>query len=95
MKVSERINRAIAAKGWTQDEAAWELGVTRHSVNEVVMGRRRVTPAMAVRLATVFPDRGPAMRWLRYQALEDVTLAEQELHDWRTRYDPTRGRRNT
>lgn len=95
MTSGERLQRLLDAKGWTQEEASAELGVSRHSVNELVVGRRALSPEMAIRLETVF-DEGPSARqWLGLQAKADLERARKILRSFTTAYDKTRGRRNT
>lgn len=91
--VAERIRLLIDTSGWTQEEAAAELGVSRFSVNQLMQGRRTLTPTMAIRLAMVFDV--PAEALLKAQMREDLAAAREELEDWIIKYDKTRGRRNT
>jgi addiction module HigA family antidote len=59
-----------------QDKLAEALGVSRFTVNQVLNGRRGVTPEMALRLAHVLDT--SAEMWLNLQARVD-------LHDARRR----------
>jgi len=62
--------------GLTQDELAKRILVTRRRVNEIINGRRAVTPDTALRLAKLFnmsPD-----YWLNLQSKLDLWI---ELHD--------------
>ena len=63
----------------TQDRLAKALGVSRHSVNELINGKRGVTADMALRLSTVLgtdPD-----FWLNLQKDVDLHEARQKLGD--------------
>ena len=53
-KVSDVLRRHfLALDGITQESLGEALGVSRHSVNELMNGRRAVTAVMALRLARV------------------------------------------
>jgi len=55
----------IECNNLTQGEVAQSLGVSRLSVNQLVQGKRNVTPDMAQRLGRFFGN-GPAL-WLNMQ----------------------------
>ena len=60
----------------TQDQLAQALGVSRHSINELVNGKRGVTADMALRLARVLssdPD-----FWLNLQRDMDLYRARRK-----------------
>ena len=80
MTVAERIARLIDAKGWTQDEAAHALGVSRFTVNSLINGRRTLTPEMAVRMETVFETTADGL--LKQQVGELVAVARDDLALW-------------
>lgn len=61
----------------TQAELAKALGVSRFTVNQVLGGRRAVTPEMALRLGHVL-DTSPDM-WLKLQAQVDLYEARRAL----------------
>jgi addiction module HigA family antidote len=56
--------------GLTQGQLAQRLGVSRQSVNELISGKRSVTPDMAQRLGRFFGN-GPAL-WLNLQKSVDM-----------------------
>ena len=56
--------------GLTQTELARRIGVSRVTVNELLRGRRTLTPDMAHRLGRFFGN-GPGV-WLRMQANVDL-----------------------
>ncbi len=99
--VAETLANLLGASEWTQEEASRELGTSRVTVNQLLNGRRTLTPEMAVRLATVFPPtaegtrplpRPPtALQWLRLQAVEDLAAAEAALERWARAYTKERG----
>ena len=75
-KLEGAIERIMFNNDWTQDQLAARLGTSRLSVNQLVKGKRRITPEMAVRLEAVSDLE--AEGWMRLQMLVD-------LHDVRTR----------
>ena len=69
--------RFLKPLGLTQLALAEKLGVSRRRVNELVGGRRRITPDTALRLAACFHNE-PAF-WLELQAAWDVHQAMRSL----------------
>jgi len=69
--------RFLHPLGLTQQALADKLGVSRRRVNELVVGRRRITADTAVRLAACFRNE-PAF-WLELQAAWDVHQAMRKL----------------
>jgi addiction module HigA family antidote len=69
----------------TQTEAARRLGVSRRRVNELVQGRRAMTPDTAIRCAQVFGL--PAVDWLAMQSEWDSYAAWKQ---WRQAQQPAR-----
>lgn len=61
----------------TQTEAARRLGVSRRRVNELVQGRRAMTPDTAIRCAQLFGL--PAGDWLAMQSEWDSYAAWKQL----------------
>jgi addiction module HigA family antidote len=68
--------RVLGDMDITQDQLAEALGVSRFTVNQIINGRRAVTPEMALRLERVLDT--SAEMWLNLQAKVD-------LHDVRQR----------
>jgi addiction module HigA family antidote len=66
----------LAPLAMTQTEAARRLGVSRRRINELVQGRRAMSPDTAIRCAIAFGL--PAADWLALQADWDCHQA------WRT-----------
>jgi addiction module HigA family antidote len=62
--------RYLKPLGLTQLELAEALGVSRRRVNELVRGRRGVTPDTALRLASYFRT-GPEF-WMQLQLAWDI-----------------------
>jgi addiction module HigA family antidote len=62
-----------------QDDLATALGVSRFTVNQVLNGRRGVSPEMAVRLGHVLGT-SPEM-WMTLQAKVDLYHARNKLAD--------------
>lgn len=60
----------------TQAELAVRLGVSRPRLNQLLRGKRSITPDTALRLARFFGT--PAEMWMAAQARWDVAQAERE-----------------
>jgi addiction module HigA family antidote len=69
--------RFLRPLGLTQLALAEKLGVSRRRVNELIVGRRGVTPDTAVRLAAYF--RTEPEFWLQMQVAWDVHQAMKNL----------------
>ena len=69
--------RYLKPLGLTQLALAEALGISRRRVNELIGGRRGVTPDTAVRLAAYF--RTEPGFWLQMQAAWDVHRALKKL----------------
>jgi addiction module HigA family antidote len=67
----------LGPAGLTQGELAERMGVPRRRVNEIVRGRRTVTPDTAIRLAKVFKT--TPEYWLNLQMRLDL---------WQATHDP-------
>jgi addiction module HigA family antidote len=74
--------------GLTVAGLAEDLGVSRQSVNELLRGRRAVSPEMALRLARLFGN-APEL-WLNAQRKVDLWDAEQSIGDQVARIQPLR-----
>lgn len=64
--------------GLTQEEFAKALGISRPRANELVNGRRSVTPDTAFRLAKAFKT--SPQYWLNLQSAVDLYDAERKHH---------------
>jgi len=64
------LRECIEPMGLTITDAASALGVTRTTLSELAIGRRGISPEMAVRLSKVFG--GGAENWLVQQARYDL-----------------------
>ena len=62
--------------GLTVSSLADALGVSRQSINELLRGRRAVSPTMALRLARLFGN--SAQFWLQAQQALDIWESEQQ-----------------
>jgi len=71
--------RALAELDLTQERLAEALGVSRHTTNQLINGRRGVTPDMALRLGRVLGT-SPEM-WLALQTRVDLHEARRKLGD--------------
>ena len=58
-------------------EIAGALGISRQSLYDILAEKQPVTPAMAVRLGTVFDT--SAASWLKMQIAYDLWHAEREI----------------
>ena len=67
---------------------ARSLGVSRQSVNELLRGRRAVSPEMALRLSRLFGN--SAEFWLNAQRAVDLWDAAQAIKDDVSRIKPLR-----
>jgi addiction module HigA family antidote len=65
--------------GLTVSALAAAIGVSRQSVNELLRGRRAVSPEMALRLAKLFGN--SAEFWLNGQRALDLWDAAQAIQD--------------
>ena len=60
----------------TITEAAEGLGISRNSLSEIVNGRTRISPEMAIRLSMAFG--GDPYSWIMQQAQYDLWNAQQK-----------------
>lgn len=72
-------SRFLQPLGLSQDALAKALGISRRRVNEIVNGRRGLTPDTALRLARHFGT-GPEL-WLHLQAAWDLHRARLEYDE--------------
>ena len=74
--------------GLTVSRLAQALGVSRQSVNELLRGRRAVSPEMSLRLARLFGN-SPEF-WLNAQRAVDLWDAAQTIKEEIARIKPLR-----
>ncbi len=67
----------LTLDGITQDRLAHAMGVSRHSINELMNDRRSITAPMALRLAHVLGT--DAEFWLNLQQARDLFDARNDL----------------
>jgi len=65
--------------GLSQNRLAINIGVDARRINEIVMGKRRVTADTALRLSRFFGN--SAQFWMGLQSDYDLDVAEDELGD--------------
>jgi len=70
------LQECVEPLGLTITDAAKALGVTRHTLSELVKGKRGITPEMAVRLSRVFG--GSEQGWLVQQAQYDLAQVRRD-----------------
>jgi len=63
----------------SQNKVALDIRVPAHRINEIVLGKRRITADTALRLAKYF-NMSPQF-WLGLQMDYDLDIAEDELSD--------------
>jgi addiction module HigA family antidote len=76
----------------TQEQLAEAMGVSRHTVSELMNGKRAVTAVMALRLAQVLGT-DPEF-WLNLQQASDLYEARTQHGSEIARLKPLRGRRS-
>jgi addiction module HigA family antidote len=64
--------------GLSVTKAAAVLGVTRQTLNDLIHGRRGISPEMAIRLDMAFG--GGADTWVRLQAAYDLAQARKNAN---------------
>ena len=69
--------RFLKPLGLTHTELALALGVSRRRVNELINGRRAITPDSAVRLAAYFGN-DPTF-WMHLQVAWDMHAAVRQI----------------
>jgi addiction module HigA family antidote len=74
--------------GLTVAGLAEAAGVSRQSINELLRGRRAVSPEMALRLSRLFQN--SAEFWLNAQRMVDLWDAAQSLKSEMARIKPLR-----
>ncbi len=67
----------LAPMGLSQNRLALDIRVPARRINEIVQGKRRITPDTALRLARYF-DMSPQF-WLGLQMDYDLDIAEDDL----------------
>jgi addiction module HigA family antidote len=70
-------SRFLAPLGISQTALAKALGVSRRRVNELINGRRAITPDTAVRLGLFFGNE--AAFWMHLQVAWDMHTAAREV----------------
>lgn len=69
------IAEELEARGWTQRDLAFVLGVTTQAINPIIMGRRGIGPEMAKALGKAFDV--PAEFFTNLQAAYDLSKARE------------------
>lgn len=70
------LKEMLVQKGWTMDELAVITGTSRQNLSLIVMGKRGVTPDMAVIFAAAFGN--TPGEWLRWEAEHQLTLVQAD-----------------
>ncbi|WP_293762044.1 HigA family addiction module antitoxin [uncultured Aquitalea sp.] len=74
-------SRFLAPSGMTQTDAARLLGISRRRLNELIAGKRGITPDTAIRLACLFGQ--SAQFWMELQSAWDLAQARRRLRQLR------------
>ena len=69
----------LTPMGLSQNKIALDMRVPARRINEIILGKRRITPDTALRLAKYF-NMSPQF-WLGLQMDYDLDMAEDELAD--------------
>lgn len=71
----------MESDGWTsQEELAEALGVSRQLVNEILNGKRGISPETAIRLSIVFGNTDPEF-WMGLDTKRKLWEEQQEKSD--------------
>ena len=73
------LNEYLIPKGLSQNRVALDIGVPSRRINEIVLGKRRITPDTALRLGRYF-NMSPRF-WLGLQMDYDLDVARHLLAD--------------
>jgi len=73
----EILREILEDEGLTQKKLAEEIGVSFRAVNELINGKRGITPEMALRLSRRFKT--TPLFWLNLQANYDLWKAARKL----------------
>jgi HTH-type transcriptional regulator / antitoxin HigA len=75
----EFIQEELEARGWTQEDLAEVMGRPRRLVNELVLGKRAITPETATELGAAFGT--SAEVWMNLEAAYRLSLVEAEVSE--------------
>lgn len=70
----EYLADALEAKWWNQKQLSEIIGISKFEVNDIIKGRRNITPRIAYRLWEAFWDSWEV--WLNLQAVYDLYLMD-------------------
>ncbi len=73
----EILREILEDEGLTQKKLAEEIGVSFKSVNDLINGRRKITPEMALKLSKRF--RTTPLFWMNLQANYDLWKTAKKL----------------
>jgi len=73
------LEKFLKPMGISQNKMAMDIRVPPRRINEIVLGKRRITPDTALRLAKYF-HMSPKF-WLELQMDYDLNFAEDKLSD--------------
>jgi HTH-type transcriptional regulator/antitoxin HigA len=72
----EYLKKEIEERGWTQVYLAKIMGMTKAEVNNLIHGRKDVTPRVASRIATTFQT--SVDLWLGLQNMYDMWILQKD-----------------
>src|SRR3954469_13695439 len=77
------IREELEARGWTQMDLAKIIGRTQPAVNEMITGKRGITPESALALAAAFGT--SAEFWMNLETMYSLAHAEADVKSIRKR----------
>lgn len=77
------IREELEARGWTQIDLAKIIGRTQPAVNEMITGKRGITPESALALAAAFGT--SAEFWMNLETIYSLAHAETDVKSIRKR----------
>ena len=78
-RVGEKLEELIKRDGMNQNTLAGKLGCTRQNIQQIISGRMRMSPQIAVKLERVFEY--TASYWLALRSDDDLEVARQRLNN--------------
>jgi HTH-type transcriptional regulator/antitoxin HigA len=77
------IREELEARGWTQADLARIIGRTQPAVNEMITGKRGITPQSALALAAAFGT--SAEFWMNLETMYSLSHAQADVKSIRRR----------
>ncbi len=77
----EYLADALAEKGWNQKEFAGLIDISRYEINDIIKGRRNITPRIASRIGEALHT--PSTTWLNLQNIYDLYVLDSNQEEAR------------